>query len=258
MIDKYLYRKGFQGGGADMGQAPDSQGNVGPGPGGGNDNRGRGRDLDFQQRGRPRSYTTTKTGDVFAKGDPTLTEKTDVFGQKFTGSFLDNIFGGGYRNVNPQGQFQSRFSQMGGLGRGILGSVIGRALGIPGLIASIPTGIQTLGSRFTDSRLGNYLSNLNEKLQKDFSVKGTYVPNEDEDEDEVITQDIRDTYDRLNLTNTIPNVALNDYLGLTNRDFIDNRNLNDYTGLNLNDFISPRDLNDYAGIRSIIDKYGSS
>jgi|DEB0MinimDraft_4_1074332.scaffolds.fasta_scaffold32775_2 hypothetical protein len=225
MIDKgMLYRKSFQGGGADMGQEPDSKGNVGPGPGGGNDNKGKGRDLDFQQRGRPKSYTTTKTGDVFAKGDPTLTEKTDVFGQKFTGSFLDNIFGGGYRNVNPQGQFQSRFSQLGGFGKGILGSVLGYALGLPSLITAVPSGIQTLQSNFTNSKLGNYLSNLNQKLQKDFSIKGTYVPNEDEDEDEVITQDIRDKYNRLGIMN--PNLItptnLNDLLGYRNREYIEN------------------------------------
>ena len=56
MIDKgMLYRKGFQGGGADMGGVADSKGNVGSsfgGGDGGNNNSNRGRDLDYQQRGR--------------------------------------------------------------------------------------------------------------------------------------------------------------------------------------------------------------
>ena len=201
MIDKGLYRKNFRGGGADMGAGASGMGsgNSAPGPG----------DTGGEGGYGPQDNSTSQFGGGGEQFDAPGTlsdirEKQDYFGptafgpaRKFTGSFLDNIFGGGYRPVTPSGNFQSRFSQMGGLGKGILGSLIGSALGIPGIIASIPSGIQTLGSRFSDSRLGNYLSNLNEKLQKDFSVAGTYVP--EEDEDEVETIDIRDKYNRLGI-----------------------------------------------------------
>lgn len=226
MIDKGLYRKNFSVGGRD---GPASGGAPGPGDTGG----GGGYESGFtDQRGNVGSSpTSTGGGDNQFAAPGTLSdirERQDYFGptrfgpaRKFTGSFLDNIFGGGYRPVTPSGNFQSRFSQMGGLGKGILSSLIGSALGIPGIIASIPSGIQTLGSRFSDSRLGNYLSNLNEKLQKDFSVAGTYVP--EEDEDEVETIDIRDKYNRLGIVN--PNLItptnLNDYLGYRNREYIE-------------------------------------
>lgn len=209
MIDKGLYRKNFRGGGADMGAGASGMGSGNSAPGPGDTGGGGGYESGFtDQRGNVGSSpTSTGGGDNQFAAPGTLSdprEKLDFFGptafgpaRKFTGSFLDNIFSGGYRPVTPSGNFQSRFSQMGGLGRGILGSLIGSALGIPGIIASIPSGIQTLGSRFSDSRLGNYLSNLNKKLQKDFSVAGTYVP--EEDEDEVETIDIRDKYNRLGI-----------------------------------------------------------
>ena len=51
-------------------------------------------------------------------------EKQDYTTQKYTGSFLDNVFSRGYRPVTPTGQFQSRFSQYGGnILSGIMGAV---------------------------------------------------------------------------------------------------------------------------------------
>jgi len=62
------------------------------------------------------------TGGIGSLADPM--EKQDYTTQKYTGSFLDNVFSRGYRPVTPTGQFQSRFSQYGGnILSGIMGAV---------------------------------------------------------------------------------------------------------------------------------------
>ena len=214
MIDKGLYRKNFYvGGGADMGGVADSKGNVGPGPGGGDNNKGR--DLDFQQRGRPKDYTKTKGGDIFATNDPTAIEKMDFFGptvfgpgQKFTGSFLDNLLGLGYRNVTPSGrQFQSRFNQMGGIGKGILGGILGLINPFAGLAYK---GISSLGALKDYDTLADF-------------AKGELGLFKEEDEDENDTIDIRDKFNRMGIMNPNlitpqpkPGINLNDYIGLEN------------------------------------------
>jgi len=190
MIDKGLYRKNFRGGGMDMGNASNQAQSAAMG-GGGDNNRGR--DLDYQQRGRPKTSVRTTGGDVFAPNDPTAIEKMDYFGptkfgpaQKYTGSFLDNIFGGGYRNVTPSGrQFQSRFSQMGGLGKGILGGLISLINPVAGLAYK---GISSLGALKDYDNLADY-------------ARGEFGLFQDEDEEEVDTIDIRDKYNRLGIMN---------------------------------------------------------
>ena len=155
MIDKgMLYRQNFRGGGADMGGVADSKGNVGSsfGGGGGDNNSNRGRDLDYQQRGRPKDSIVTSGGDVYAPNDPTAIEKMDYFvptvfgpGQKYTGSFLDNLFGRGYRNVTPSGrQFQSRLSQAGGLGKAAFGGILGLINPFLGMAYRIGTSLPSI------------------------------------------------------------------------------------------------------------------
>ena len=94
---------------------------------------------DAREQRRTEQYTSQKTKDLAAGvgggGIGTLAdprEKQDYFGstifgpsRKYTGSFLDNILGGGYRAVQPYApdQFQSRFSQAGGFGKSIFGGI---------------------------------------------------------------------------------------------------------------------------------------
>jgi len=224
MIDKgMLYRKNFYvGGGADMGGVADSKGNVGPGPGSDRDSN-KGRDLDFQQRGRPKGYTKTKSGDIFATNDPTAIEKMDFFGptvfgpgQKFTGSFLDNLLGGGYRNVTPSGrQFESRFSQMGGLGKGILGGILGLINPFANLAYQ---GISSLGALKDYDNLADF-------------AKGELGLFKDEDEDETSVDKARGIMQLVSQTKpgvNLPGVNLNDYIGLENAFNVPSSNPQDY------------------------------
>jgi hypothetical protein len=125
MIDKGFYRQNFQGG-RDLGAGASGAGSgrgMGPAGGassggnyGGSSNRP---DRDSRDRDVGVSIGGQGTG-----ADPR--EKQDFVTQKYTGSFLDKVLGGGYRNVDPYtGQFQSRLSQAGGLGKNILGGIIG-------------------------------------------------------------------------------------------------------------------------------------
>jgi len=132
MIDKgILYRQNF-GGGADMGGVKGDTRAANTGLSGGyqgGEKGGYGRRDSVQDRDRDVGVTTSAVGTL---SDPR--EKQDYFGstvfgpsRKYTGSFLDNILGRGYRAVQPYApdQFQSRFSQAGGFGKSIFGGILG-------------------------------------------------------------------------------------------------------------------------------------
>ena len=96
---------------------------------------------DAREQRRSEQYTSQTAKDLAAGvgsgGIGTLAdprEKMDYFGstvfgpsRKYTGSFLDNILGRGYRAVQPYApdQFQSRLSQAGGFGKSIFGGILG-------------------------------------------------------------------------------------------------------------------------------------
>mgnify|MGYP003345706954 CR=1 FL=1 len=104
---------------------------------------------DRDSRDRDAGVTPSAVGTL---ADPT--EKQDYFGstifgpsQKYTGSFLDNILGGGYRNVDPYtGQFQSRFSQAGGLGKSIFGGILGLINPFLGMAYRVGSSLPRLGN----------------------------------------------------------------------------------------------------------------
>jgi len=190
MIDKgMLYRQNFRGGGADMGAGASGMGsgNSAPGPG----------DTGGEGGYGPQDNSTSQFGgggDQFdAPGTLSdIRERQDYFGptafgpaRKFTGSFLDNILGSGYRPVTPTGQFQSRFSQMGGLGKGILGGLISLINPVAGLAYR---GIDKLGALRDYNTLADY-------------ARGEFGLFQDEDEDEIDTIDIRDKYNRSGIMN---------------------------------------------------------
>jgi hypothetical protein len=231
MIEKrinYRFGGGYQGG------AP---GNTGQSRGGGGNNDRGGGGSSARERGISQQYSgprgTTGTidrggpdrspyemiggqkvsiGDVL--GRQQALERANflgptVFGpgRKYTGSFLDRIFGGGYRPVTPTGQFQSRFSQMGGLGKGILGGIIGLINPLAGLAYR---GITSLPSIRNYDTLADY-------------ARGEFGLFQNEDENEVDTIDIRDKYNRMGIMNPNliipqpkPGINLNDYVGLEN------------------------------------------
>jgi hypothetical protein len=184
MIEKrinYRFGGGYQGG------AP---GNTGQSRGGG------GRDAGMGMAGKSKGPSRDVSAGVGKGGEGTLAdprEKMDFFGptkfgpaRKFTGSFLDNILGSGYRPVTPTGQFQSRFSQMGGLGKGILGGLISLINPVAGLAYK---GISSLGALRDYDTLADY-------------ARGEFGLFQDEDDD-IETQDIRDKYNRLGIMNLV-------------------------------------------------------
>jgi len=147
MIDKGFYRQNFRGGGADLGAGASGAGSgrgMGPAGGassggnyGGNSNR-----PDRDSRDRDVGFGTGGGG---TGADPR--EKQDFVTQKYTGSFLDKVLGGGYRNVDPYtGQFQSRFSQVGGLGKGILSGIVGLLNPAAGMLFRIAGGLEKFKS----------------------------------------------------------------------------------------------------------------
>jgi hypothetical protein len=169
MIDKgILYRQNF-GGGADMGGVKGDTRAANTGLSGGyqgGEKGGYGRRDSVQDRDRDVGVTTSAVGTL---SDPR--EKQDYFGstvfgpsRKYTGSFLDNILSGGYRAVQPYApdQFQSRLSQAGGLGRGILGGIIGLINPMAGMLyrgaSSVPGGFKRFQSSPT---LADYFSGFN-------------------------------------------------------------------------------------------------
>ena len=105
-------------------------------------------------------------GGIGTLADPM--EKQDYMGptefgpaQKYTGSFLDNVFSQGYRPVTPTGQFQSRLSQYGG---NILSGIMGAVNPFLGILSR---GFQN----FRDTPyLQDYISNLRPRQVSDVFV----------------------------------------------------------------------------------------
>jgi hypothetical protein len=169
MIDKgILYRQNF-GGGADMGGVKGDTRAANTGLSGGyqgGEKGGYGRRDSVQDRDRDVGVTTSAVGTL---SDPK--EKQDYFGstvfgpsRKYTGSFLDNILSGGYRAVQPYApdQFQSRLSQAGGLGKNILGGIIGLLNPAAGMLfraaGAVPGGFERFKSSPT---LADYFGGFN-------------------------------------------------------------------------------------------------
>ena len=106
------------------------------------------------------------TAGIRSLADPM--EKQDYMGptefgpaQKYTGSFLDNVFNQGYRPVTPTGQFQSRLSQYGG---NILSGIMGAVNPFLGILSR---GFQN----FRDTPyLQDYISNLRPRQVSDVFV----------------------------------------------------------------------------------------
>jgi hypothetical protein len=171
MIDKGFYRQNFKGGGADLGAGASGAGSgrgMGPAGGassggnyGGNSNRP---DRDSRDRDVGVGRGGQGTG-----ADPR--EKQDFVTQKYTGSFLDKVLGGGYRNVDPYtGQFQSRLSQAGGLGKGILGGIIGLLNPAAGMLFRAAGAVPGSLERFKSSpTLADYFSGFNFGRNKNIS-----------------------------------------------------------------------------------------
>jgi hypothetical protein len=168
MIDKGFYRQNF-GGGADMGGVKGDTRAANTGLSGGyqgGEKGGYGRRDSVQDRDRDVGVTTSAVGTL---SDPK--EKQDYFGstvfgpsRKYTGSFLDNILSGGYRAVQPYApdQFQSRLSQAGGLGKNILGGIIGLLNPAAGMLfraaGAVPGGLERFKSSPT---LADYFGGFN-------------------------------------------------------------------------------------------------
>ena len=99
------------------------------------------------------------TAGIRSLADPM--EKQDYTTQKYTGSFLDNVFNQGYRPVTPTGQFQSRLSQYGG---NILSGIMGAVNPFLGILSR---GFQN----FRDTPyLQDYISNLRPRQVSDVFV----------------------------------------------------------------------------------------
>ena len=141
---------------------------------------------DAREQRRTEQYTSQATKDLAAGvgggGIGTLAdprEKQDYFGstifgpsRKYTGSFLDNILGGGYRAVQPYApdQFQSRLSQAGGLGRGILGGIIGLTNPMAAMLYRVASSVPGGFERFKSSpTLADYFSDFNFGRNKNIS-----------------------------------------------------------------------------------------
>jgi len=141
---------------------------------------------DAREQRRTEQYTSQATKDLAAGvgggGIGTLAdprEKQDYFGstifgpsRKYTGSFLDNILGGGYRAVQPYApdQFQSRLSQAGGLGRGILDGIIGLINPMAGMLYRVASSVPGGFKRFQSSpTLADYFSDFNFGRNKNIS-----------------------------------------------------------------------------------------
>jgi len=86
-------------------------------------------------------------------------EKQDYTTQKYTGSFLDNVFSRGYRPVTPTGQFQSRFSQYGG---NILSGIMGAVNPFLGFLSQ---GFQKFGPAFNNFRSSQTLEQFRDKMR---------------------------------------------------------------------------------------------
>ena len=118
----------------------------------------------------------TPSGDVFATGDPMLSEKQDYFTQTYSGqpNFLG--FGGGYRTLktpNDAGSnYRSRLNPMG------LMSLLGRSFSMPFTLAK--TGIDALrnkfGPAFNNFTSSKTLEQFRDKMRGYGRTMPTYSP----------------------------------------------------------------------------------
>ena len=217
MIDK---RINYRYGGDTMG-GPNDKSKSGPGP---------------DDRGSPEQNRNQK--DIVASGGATddYYEKVDyvgptVFGptQKYTGSFLDNLFNRGYRNINPvTGDFQSRFSQAGGFGKSILGGILGLLNPFLGMAYRIGTSLPSIRGYDT---LADY-------ARGEFGLFQKPGVNIDKGRGSIINQ-LYPRENNLGIMEAIPpGMDLNDYEGYRDRQYIESAPVN--TGiLDVIDYTDP-------------------
>ena len=215
MIDKGLYRQNFKGGGADLGAGASGAGSGrGMGPAGGASSLGNygGSSNRPDRNSRDRDVGVGKGGEGTG-ADPR--EKQDFVTQKYTGSFLDKVLGGGYRNVDPYtGQFQSRLSQAGGLGRGILGGIMGLINPMAGMLYRVASSVPGGFKRFQSSpTLADYFGGFN------FGAKNISDVYADQGRGSELEQYNLDTMQNTGIMNT--GVNLNDYEGYQPRQYIE-------------------------------------
>jgi len=180
---------------------------------------------DAREQRRTEQYTSQKTKDLFAGvgdgGIGTLAdprEKMDYFGstvfgpsRKYTGSFLDNILGKGYRAVQPYApdQFQSRLSQAGGFGKSIFGGILGLLNPFLGMAYKIGSSLPSIRGYDT---LADYARGEFGLFQK----PGVNI-------DKGRGSGLRS----LGITEAIPpGMDLNDYEGYRNREYIESAPVN--------------------------------
>jgi len=220
MIDKGFYRQNF-GGGADMGGVKGDTRAANTGLSGGyqgGEKGGYGRRDSVQDRDRDVGVTTSAVGTL---SDPR--EKQDYFGstvfgpsRKYTGSFLDNILGRGYRAVQPYApdQFQSRFSQAGGFGKSIFGGILGLLNPLAGIAYKIGTSLPSIRNYDT---LADYARGEFGLFQK----PGVNI-------DKGRGSGLRPTgiMQNLQVNDIPPGMDLNDYDGYRDREYIESAPVN--------------------------------
>ena len=185
---------------------------------------------DAREQRRSEQYTSQATKDLAAGvgdgGIGTLAdprEKMDYFGstlfgpsRKYTGSFLDNILGRGYRAVQPYAsdQFQSRLSQAGGFGKSIFGGILGLLNPLLGVAYKVGSSIPSMRNYDT---LADYARGEFGLFQR----PGVSV-------DQGRGSGLRPTGIMQNLqVNDIPtNMDLNDYEGYRDREYIESAPVN--------------------------------
>jgi hypothetical protein len=220
MIDKgMLYRQNFRGGGADMGAGASGMGsgNSAPGPG----------DTGGEGGYGPQDNSTSQFGGGGEQFDAPGTlsdirEKQDYFGptaafgpaRKYTGSFLDNIFGRGYRTVTPSGDFQSRLSQAGGFGKSIFGGILGLLNPLLGVAYKVGSSIPSMRNYDT---LADYARGEFGLFQR----PGVSV-------DQGRGSGLRPTgiMQNLQVNDIPPGMDLNDYEGYRDREYIESAPVN--------------------------------
>jgi len=197
---------------------------------------------DAREQRRSEQYTSQTAKDLAAGvgsgGIGTLAdprEKMDYFGstvfgpsRKYTGSFLDNILGRGYRAVQPYAsdQFQSRLSQAGGFGKSIFGGILGLLNPLAGIAYRIGTSLPSMRNYDT---LADYAGGEFGLFQK----PGASV-------DQGRGSGLRPTgiVQNLQVNDIPPGMDLNDYEGYRDRQYIESAPVN--TGiLDIIDYTDP-------------------
>jgi len=197
---------------------------------------------DAREQRRSEQYTSQTAKDLAAGvgsgGIGTLAdprEKMDYFGstvfgpsRKYTGSFLDNILGRGYRAVQPYApdQFQSRLSQAGGFGKSIFGGILGLLNPFLGMAYRIGTSLPSIRGYDT---LADYARGEFGLFQR----PGVSV-------DQGRGSGLRPTgiMQNLQVNDIPPGMDLNDYDGYRDREYIESAPVN--TGiLDIIDYTDP-------------------